>query len=66
MTPYTVIATGFTLVVTLMLAVQLLAKAGRAPFRPLDEALHAALLSTTGRWVVLAAWVWIGFHFLAR
>lgn len=66
MTPYTVIATGFALVVALMLAVQLLAKTGRAPFRPLDEALHAALLSTPGRWVVLAAWVWIGFHFLAR
>jgi hypothetical protein len=66
MTPYAVIATGFALVTALMLAVQLLAKAGRAPFRPLGEALHAALLSTTGRGVVLAAWLWIGFHFLAR
>ncbi|MDQ3765345.1 MAG: DUF6186 family protein [Actinomycetota bacterium] len=66
MTPYAVLATGFALVCALMLAMQLLAMAGWEPFRSLGEALHAAVVSATGRWVVLGVWLWIGFHFLAR
>ena len=30
------------------------------------QALGAAMRSTPGRVVVLAAWVWLGVHFLAR
>lgn len=66
MTPYGVLATGFVLVVVAMLAVQLLAVAGREPFRPFGEAVHVTLLGSVGRWVVLLCWLWIGFHFLAR
>ena len=30
------------------------------------QALGAAMRTTAGRVVVLAAWVWLGVHFLAR
>ncbi len=66
MTAYAVIAGGFTLVFAAMLAVQLLAVAGRGPFRPLGEAMQAALANPLGRWAVLILWLWTGYHFLAR
>ncbi len=66
MTPYAVILAGFVALFTAMLAVDLLGRAGREPFRPLARVLEAVLAARGGRWLVWAAWLWIGFHFLAR
>lgn len=66
MTPYGVIATGFTVVLGAMLAAQMFGVAGRWPLRPLGDVVHTALRYRAGRWVVLVLWLWIGFHFLAR
>jgi hypothetical protein len=65
-TPYLVILVGFAGLIGAMLAVEMLARAGREPFRPIAWVLEAALASCTGRWLVGGAWLWIGFHFLAR
>ncbi len=66
MTPYAVLLAGYLGVLALALAVEVAARAGREPFRPAAAVLDAALGSRAGRWLVLAAWVWVGFHFLAR
>lgn len=65
-TPYLVILAGFAGLLGAMLAVEVLGRAGREPFRPVARVLEAALASRTGHWVVWGAWLWIGFHFLAR
>ena len=66
MTAYLVILIGFAGLLGAMLAVEVLGRAGREPFQPVAHMLEAALASRTGRWVVWRAWLWIGFHFLAR
>jgi hypothetical protein len=65
-TPYGVLAAGFAALLVVAVAVEVLGRLGRGPFRPLGEVLHAVLAHPVGRWVVLAAWLWVGFHFLAR
>jgi len=65
-TPYGVILTGFLVLLAAGLAVELLGGAPREPFRPLARVLEAAMTWPGGRWVVVVAWLWIGFHFLAR
>ena len=65
-TPYSVILVGFVALLVAALAVEALGRAGREPFRPLARVLEPALASRVGRWAVGAAWLWIGFHFLAR
>jgi hypothetical protein len=66
MTPYLVILGGFALLSGAMLVLELLGRAARAGLRPLAEQLAAAMAARTGRWLVLAVWLWLGFHFLAR
>lgn len=66
MSPYAIIAIGFGVVFGGMLAVELLARYRRGPFRPVAEALHAVLLVRLGRWLIMLGWLWTGFHFLAR
>jgi len=72
MTPYWVLASGFALVVAAMAVVELSARLGRARCRTVGEALHAGLLARVGgwagagRWLVMLAWLWTGFHLLAR
>ncbi|MGH3897574.1 MAG: DUF6186 family protein [Pseudonocardiaceae bacterium] len=66
MTPYSVIVTGFAVVVGAMLAAQLLGMANRWHLRPLGDVIHTVLRHQAGRWVVLVLWLWVGFHFLAR
>jgi hypothetical protein len=66
MSPYLTILLGFALLLLLVLALDALGRAGREPFHPLAEALDAAMATRVGRWLVLGAWLWIGFHFLAR
>jgi hypothetical protein len=65
-TAYLVILVGFAGLLGAMLALEVLGWAGREPFRPVAWVLEAALASRTGRWMVWGAWLWIGFHFLAR
>jgi hypothetical protein len=72
MNPYLVLATGFALVGTAMVAVEAMARAGRGPFRTVGEAWHTALRvrvgrwGSAGRWLTMLGWLWLGFHFLAR
>ena len=66
MTTYLVILVGFAGLLGAMLAMEVLGRAGQEPFRPVARVLEAALASRTGWWVVWGAWLWIGFHFLAR
>ncbi len=66
MTPYAVLLAGYLGVLGVALVVEGLGRAGREPFRPLAEVLGAALATRVGRWLVWAAWAWVGFHFLAR
>lgn len=66
MTPYSVITTGFAVVLGAMLAAQLLGMAGRWSLRPLGDVVHTVLRHRAGQWVVLVLWLWVGFHFLAR
>jgi hypothetical protein len=63
---YFVILLGFFGLLSAMLAVEVLGRAGREPFRPVAHVLEVALASRTGWWVVWGSWLWIGFHFLAR
>lgn len=65
-TAYFVILVGFAGLLGAMLTVEVLGRAGREPFQPVARVLEAALASRIGRWVVWGAWLWIGFHFLAR
>lgn len=65
-TPYLVILVGFVGLLTAMLAVEVLGRAGWEPFRPLARVLEAAVASRTGRWMAWGTWLWIGLHFLAR
>jgi hypothetical protein len=65
-TAYLVILVGFAGLLGAMLVVELLGRAEWEPFRPVARVLDVALISRTGRWVVWGAWLWIGFHFLAR
>ncbi len=66
MSPYAVIVTGFAAIFAAMLVVEALGRTGSESFRPAGEALHAALAHPVGRWVTMACWLWLGFHFLAR
>lgn len=66
MTAHLVILVGFAGLLGAMLAVEVLGRAGRKPFRPVAHVLEAALASRIGWWVVWGTWLWIGFHFLAR
>lgn len=65
-TPYGVILTGFLVLLAAGLALEVLGRAPREPFRPLARVLEAEMTWPGGRWVVVVAWLWIGFHFLAR
>jgi hypothetical protein len=65
-TPYTVLLAGYLGLLTLVLVVEAAGRVRSGPFRPVATLLKAALAAPRGRWVVWAAWAWIGFHFLAR
>jgi len=66
MTPYVVILVGFAGLLAAALVVDVLGRAGREPLRPLARVLETAMTWRAGRWMVWGAWLWIGFHFLAR
>ena len=66
LTARAVLVAGFAIIFAVMVLVDL---AGRRPGRsvaPLGSALIAAMRTGTGRVIVLGAWLWLGWHFLAR
>jgi hypothetical protein len=65
-TPRAAIVAGFAAILGLAIAADLLARRPGSRVRPLGVTLAAALRSRAGRVVVLAAWLWVGWHFLAR
>jgi hypothetical protein len=66
MTPRAAIIAGFAAILLLVVVVDLIARRPGSRVRPLSATLAAALSSPTGRVVVFAAWLWLGWHFLAR
>jgi hypothetical protein len=66
MTPRAAIIATFAAFLLLAVAVDLFARRVGAGVRPLSATLAAALRSRGGRAVVLGAWLWLGWHFLAR
>ncbi|MCT2585363.1 DUF6186 family protein [Actinophytocola gossypii] len=61
-----VLGVGFVLLVLVGFAVELIARRA-VPKRPTGGDLVRILVATrTGRFVVVALWVWVGWHFLAR
>jgi hypothetical protein len=66
MTPRAAIIIGFAAILGLVIATDLFARRAKSSVRPLSATLAAALRSRGGRIVILAAWLWLGWHFLAR
>jgi hypothetical protein len=66
MTPRAVIVAGFAVLLAVAVAVDVAARRAEWGVRPLSTALAAALRSRGGRVAVLGAWLWLGWHFLAR
>ncbi|RZU73747.1 hypothetical protein EV384_2167 [Micromonospora kangleipakensis] len=67
MTTRAVITAGFAAIILTMVVVDAAGRRGVGRARaPLGDALTAALRTTAGRAVVLAVWLWLGWHFLAR
>jgi hypothetical protein len=65
-TPRTAIVAGFVALLAIAVATDLLARRPTSGIRPLGVTLAAALRSRGGRILVLGAWLWLGWHFLAR
>ena len=66
MTPRAAIIAGFAALLLLAVAIDLVARRAGSGVRPLSATLAAALRWPGGRVVVLGAWLWLGWHFLAR
>ncbi len=66
MTPRAAIIAGFVAILGLVLATDRFARRAGSGIRPLSATLTAALHSRVARIVVLGAWLWLGWHFLAR
>ncbi len=66
MTPRAGVIATFAVVLVAVVATDLWARRPGSAVRPLSAALAAVLRSRAGRVVVLAAWLWLGWHFLAR
>jgi hypothetical protein len=66
MTPRAAVIASFAAILALAVAVDLVARRAGSGVRPLSATLAAALRSRAGRIVVFSAWLWLGWHFLAR
>ena len=66
MTPRAAIIAIFAAILLLAVAIDLVARRTGSGLQPLSATLAAALRSRGGRIVVLGAWLWLGWHFLAR
>jgi hypothetical protein len=65
-TPRAAVIVGFAALLAVAVAVELTARRHDSGVRPLSAALTAAMRSRGGRVVVFGAWLWLGWHFLAR
>ena len=66
MTARAAIIAGFAAILALAIATDLFARRAGSGVRPLSVTLAATLRSRAGRVLVLAMWLWLGWHFLAR
>jgi Family of unknown function (DUF6186) len=66
MTPRAAIIAGFAAMLCLVIATELYARRAGSGLQPLPATLAAALRTRGGRIVVFGAWLWLGWHFLAR
>jgi hypothetical protein len=66
MTPRAAIIAGFAVILCVVIAADLFARRTGSGVRPLSATLAAALRSRGARIVILAIWLWLGWHFLAR
>jgi hypothetical protein len=66
MTPRAAIITAFAAILLLVVAVDGYARRPESGVQPLSATLTALLRSRAGRIIVFAAWLWLGWHFLAR
>jgi len=65
-TPRAAIVAVFAVLLCLAVATELVARRPGSTLRPLSDTLAAALHTRGGRVVVLAVWLWLGWHLLAR
>lgn len=65
MSTHLVSLVGFTGLILAGVALEVSARLSGRP-ATVDQAVAAAMRTTSGRVVVLAAWVWVGVHVLAR
>jgi hypothetical protein len=65
-TARTAIAAGFAAILAVVVVTDLLARRPGSAMRPLGDTLAAALANRATRVLVLGAWLWLGWHFLAR
>ena len=66
MTPRIASIAGFAGILLLAVAVDLFVRRPGSGMQPLSAMVAAALRSRTGRVVFFGAWLWLGWHFLAR
>jgi hypothetical protein len=65
-TARTAISAGFAALAALVIAADLMARRRESRWRPLGATLAGVLRTRSGRIVVFAVWLWLGWHFLAR
>jgi hypothetical protein len=66
MTPRAAIIAGFAAILLLAVAIDLFARRRGSGLQPLPTTVAAVLRSRGGRVVAFGAWLWLGWHFLAR
>jgi hypothetical protein len=64
--PRAAVIAGFAAMLVVAIVTDLVARRPGSGVRPLAATLTAALRTRGGRVVVLGAWLWLGWHFLAR
>ncbi|OLF16051.1 hypothetical protein BU204_19110 [Actinophytocola xanthii] len=57
---------GFVVLALVGLAIELVARRAVPPRPTVGELVDILVATRTGRLVVVALWVWVGWHFLAR
>lgn len=58
------LGTGFVLLALAAVVVEVTARRRARPTA--GDLLRAAVATTTGRLIMVALWLWVGWHFLAR
>ncbi len=66
MTPRAAIIATFAAILLLAVAIDLVARRSGSGVQPFPATLAAALRRRGGRIVIFGAWLWLGWHFLAR